>query len=94
MLEKLQQAELDRALSQQNFAQAELEVLQTQLEPDYLLQNLLHLEQAYETNTKKADQLLDELIVYLRETLIKIRKSSEFISSTTTMGVKNEIVKP
>jgi len=94
MLEKLQKAELHRALSQQRFAQTELEVLQTQLEPDYLLQNLLRLELAYETNAHQADQLLDELIVYLRDKLVKIRQSSEFVSSSTTMGVNNEIIQP
>jgi sensor histidine kinase YesM len=81
MLDSLLKAELSRASSQQRYAQARLDLLQTQIEPDYLLQTLTQLEHAYETNVDKADQLLDELIAYLRQSLVKIRESSDQAAS-------------
>ena len=46
------------------------------MDPAHLLRSLAQLEQAYEANSGQADQLLDELISYLRRSLAGIQASA------------------
>lgn len=66
MLSALRSAELDRATSQQRLAEARLASLEANIDPDYLYHTLSQLERLYEDDPPAADQLLDELIAFLR----------------------------
>jgi sensor histidine kinase YesM len=71
MLSALRSAELRRATSQQRLAQAQLASLEARVDPDYLYQTLSRLERLYEADPPAADQLLDELIAFLRDALTR-----------------------
>jgi sensor histidine kinase YesM len=73
MLAALLAAELARASSQQRLAEARLASLQASVEPDFMLRTLAQLEQSYETDPHAADQLLDELIAFLRGAIADFR---------------------
>lgn len=76
MLATLRTAELSRATSQRRLADAKLASLQARIDPDFLVQTLAKLERFYEADPASADQLLDELIAFLRGALADIRSPS------------------
>ena len=73
MLSALRSAELGRATLQQRLAEAKLASLEARIDPDYLYHTLSRLEQLYEADPPAADQLLDELIAFLRNALTEPR---------------------
>ena len=85
-------AELGRASSQQRLAEARLASLQARVEPEYLIQTLSRLEQAYETDSQVADRLLDELIAFLRDVVADIRASTLSAVSVHTQGGDEPVV--
>jgi hypothetical protein len=91
MLRALHEAQLRRASAQHRYAQATLAVLQAQLDPDHLVRSLMLLEQAYDGDSGKADELLDELISFLRKALANIRASA-LGCLPTDEGAMNELV--
>jgi hypothetical protein len=91
MLRALHAAELRRASAQHRYAQATLAVLQAQVDPDHLLRSLVLLEQAYDADSSKADELLDELISFLRKALADIRAPA-LGSLPADEGAMNELV--
>jgi hypothetical protein len=71
MLEALRSAELGRAASEQRLAGAKLQFLQSRIDPDHLYDTLSRVERLYEHDAPAADELLDELIGFLRTSLMK-----------------------
>ncbi|MES2562446.1 MAG: hypothetical protein V4637_06915 [Pseudomonadota bacterium] len=69
MLAALRAAELDRATAQQRLAEARLASLEARVDPNYLYHALSQLESRYENDPYAADQLLEELIAFLRNAL-------------------------
>lgn len=69
MLATLRAAELNRATAQRRLAQAKLASLEARVDPDYLYHALSRLELRYEDDPHAADQLLEELIAFLRNAL-------------------------
>ncbi len=72
MLATLRATELGRATSQQYLSEARLVSLEARIDPDYMFQTLIQLEQLYETDPGAADRLLDEFIAFLRNALTGI----------------------
>jgi hypothetical protein len=66
MLAVLRQAELARERSQRELANAQFESLRARVDPELLFQKFRDLERLYETAPADADQLLEELIAFLR----------------------------
>lgn len=69
MLAALRAAELERETSQRQLAEAQLAALHARVDPEFLFQTLTKLEQLYEADPRRADSLLEELIVFLRRAL-------------------------
>jgi hypothetical protein len=69
MLAALRNAELGRATSQRQLAEARLASLEGRVDPDYLHHTLSRLERLYEDDPPAADRLLEELIAFMRKAL-------------------------
>jgi hypothetical protein len=69
MLSALRNAELGRATSQRQLAEARLASLEGRVDPDYLHHTLLRLERLYEEDPPAADRLLEHLIAFMRKAL-------------------------
>jgi len=81
----LQKAEADRHLLSKQAIEAELKLMQAQVEPHFLFNTLASVQYLTETNPKEASALLGHLIDYLRAALPQLRASS------TTLGRETEL---
>jgi sensor histidine kinase YesM len=81
----LQKAEADRHLLSKQAIEADLKLMQAQVEPHFLFNTLASVQYLTETNPKEAGALLGHLIDYLRAALPQLRASS------TTLGKEAEL---
>ncbi|MEO8344074.1 MAG: histidine kinase [Betaproteobacteria bacterium] len=77
---KLHQAEAERHLMSKHAVEAELKLMQAQVEPHFLFNTLASVQYLTETDPRAAGKLLSHLIEYLRAALPQLRASS------TTLG--------
>ncbi len=76
----LHQAEAERHLLSKQTVEAELKLMQAQVEPHFLFNTLASVQYLTETDPRAANRLLGHLIDYLRAALPQLRASS------TTLG--------
>jgi sensor histidine kinase YesM len=76
----LHRAETERHLMSKHAVEAELKLMQAQVEPHFLFNTLASVQYLTETDPKEASKLLSHLIDYLRAALPQLRASS------TTLG--------
>ena len=69
----LRAIQLDHAEMEKRLLDSHLAALQAQVEPGFLRETLERLERAYETDAATADRMLQDLIVYLRAAIPRIR---------------------
>lgn len=84
---KLEQAERDALLRDKALAEAELRVLQAQMEPHFLFNTLSNVISLIQTDPNRASRLLEQLTLVLRATLNRTR------ASDTTLGDELELVR-
>ena len=82
----LHKAEAARHLLSKQAIEAELKLMQAQVEPHFLFNTLASVQYLTETNPAQANALLGHLIDYLRAALPQLRASS------TTLGKETELV--
>ncbi|MBH9577787.1 sensor histidine kinase [Inhella proteolytica] len=75
-VERARQAQLEAERAQRQAAEAQLTLLQSQLEPHMLFNTLAHLRVLIKLRPDDAQQMLDQLIAYLRATLQASRTES------------------
>jgi sensor histidine kinase YesM len=76
----LHKAEADRLLMSRHAIEAQLKLMQAQIEPHFLFNTLASVQYLTETDPREASRLLSHLIEYLRAALPQLRASS------TTLG--------
>jgi len=69
----LADAEIERAEAQRSLIAAQLMAAHAQVDPAFVLQALADIERTYESNPARADVLLDEFIVFLRDAIPRLR---------------------
>ena len=79
------QAEADRERFARQGVQAELKLLQAQVEPHFLFNTLSNLRHLVQTGSRDAGPMLDHLIHYLRTALPELR------AETSTLGREGEL---
>jgi sensor histidine kinase YesM len=72
----LHKAEVERHLLSKQAIEAELKLMQAQIEPHFLFNTLASVQYLTETDPKEANRLLGHLIEYLRAALPHLRASS------------------
>ncbi|MBL8491673.1 MAG: sensor histidine kinase [Rhodocyclaceae bacterium] len=70
---ELQQREMRRLEAEKGRVEAQLRMLQAQIEPHFLFNTLANLNGLIELNPSEAQELLDALIRYLRGSLARVR---------------------
>lgn len=75
----LRNGELARLRSERELAEARLQSLRAQIEPDFLLQSLLVVERLYRADAAAADRVLDALVRFLRRALPLLRRTTSTI---------------
>jgi signal transduction histidine kinase len=83
----LHRAEAERHLLSKQAVEAELKVLQAQVEPHFLFNTLASVQYLVETDPVQASRLLGHLVGYLRAALPQLRASS------TTLGREAELAR-
>ena len=83
----LHKAEAERHLLSKQAIEAELKLMQAQVEPHFLFNTLASVQYLTETDPKEANALLGHLIDYLRAALPQLRASS------TTLGREAELAR-
>jgi len=82
---ELLRAEADRNLLSKQAIEAELKLMQAQVEPHFLFNTLASVQFLAETDPPKASQMLGHLIAYLRAALPQLR------SNSTTLGQESDL---
>jgi len=82
---RILKAEADRNLMSKQAIEAELKLMQAQVEPHFLFNTLASVQFLTETDPAKANQMLGHLIAYLRAALPQLR------SGSTTLGQEADL---
>ena len=69
----LTDAEIERTEAQRNLLAAQLVAANAQVDPAFVMKSLETIEAAYEDDPVRADALLDEFIVFLRDAIPRLR---------------------
>ncbi len=72
----LHESQLARMEQQKQALESDLQLMQAQVEPQFLFNTLRRVGDLYETDPPSADRMLDNLIFYLRAVLPQMRTSS------------------
>ena len=80
------QAELDRALLDQQMDEARLQMLQAQIEPHFLFNTLATVRRLYQTELAAAESMLENLMRYLAVALPQMRASDSTLGRETTLA--------
>ena len=82
----LHRAEAERHLLSKQAIEAELKLLQAQVEPHFLFNTLASVQYLVETDPKQASALLGHLIGYLRAALPQLRASSSTLAREMSLA--------
>lgn len=84
---ELARAQAERAQLEKNVLQAQLALMQAQVEPHFLFNTLANVQHLVETDPASASRMLESLIQYLRAALPRMRED------TTTVGRELDMAK-
>ena len=84
---ELARAQAERAQLEKNVLQAQLALMQAQVEPHFLFNTLANVQHLVETDPASASRMLESLIQYLRGALPRMRED------TTTVGRELDMAK-
>lgn len=82
---RLKHALREQQAAQRRFALAQLQALQSRIDPRFLFDMLEHVRRAYESDPPRAEALLEALIVFLRTVLPRVH------SDASTLGREADI---
>ena len=85
--EQFLKSEADRNLLSKQAVEAELKLMQAQIEPHFLFNTLASVQFLIETDPPRAEQMLGHLIAYLRAALPQLR------SGSTTLGQEADLAR-
>ncbi len=83
----LHRAEAERHLMSKHAVEAELKLMQAQVEPHFLFNTLASVQYLTETDPREAGKLLSHLIDYLRAALPQLRASSTTLGKEVGLAV-------
>jgi len=79
------EAERARAGAQRRTLESQLQALQARVEPMFLFETLDRIHALYRGNVGEANQMLEDLIVYLRAALPHLRESTSTVEKEATL---------
>jgi hypothetical protein len=85
--QRMHAAELERAQAAKRTIESRLQALQARVEPQFLFNTLAQVRELYRVDASRGEQMLDELIAYLRAAMPKMRDTS------STVGQELDLVR-
>jgi LytS/YehU family sensor histidine kinase len=85
--DRMHAAELGRVAAAKRSVESDLQAMQARVEPQFLFNTLAQVKRLYEQSAARGEQMLDELIAYLRAAMPKMRDTS------STVGQEMELVR-
>jgi len=82
----LHAAKLARMKQQKRALESDLQLMQAQVEPQFLFNTLKRIGDLFETDRSAADRMLENLIVYLRAALPQMRTSSSTLGREVALA--------
>jgi len=82
---QIQEEKIKRLTSEKKAAEANLKLLQAQIEPHFLFNTLSNVLSLLETNPKKGKSMLVDFVQYLRASLLKIREDKASLGQEMEM---------
>jgi LytS/YehU family sensor histidine kinase len=79
--EALRKVQLERVRVARQTYESRLQTMQARVEPQFLFDTLNEVERLYESQPRVAEQMLDDLIVYLRAALPSLRERSSTLAT-------------
>jgi hypothetical protein len=79
-------AQVGRARAQRRLVTSRLQALQARVDPQFLFNSLVQVRHLYDTDPAKGDQLLDDLIVFLRAALPQVPDTSSTLAQELTLA--------
>ena len=86
MMARLHDAGLRRSAQAKIMLESQLQTLQARIEPQFLFDTLARVRALYQTNPTGADRMLDELIVYLRSAMPRMRDTAAEVMQELTLA--------
>ncbi len=80
MVARLHEAGLRHSAQAKSMFESELQTLQARVEPGFLFQTLSQVRDLYEIDARAADSVLDELIIYLRAAMPRMRDTAAVLA--------------
>ena len=78
---RLQRLEIDRVALNRRMLEAQLQVMEAQIEPHFLFNTLATVKRLYQTTSASGERMLDSLQLYLRSAIPRIRGENSTLSS-------------
>ena len=79
MAERLHQAQLQRNAQAKRVLESQLQAMQARVEPRFLFNTLAQVERLFESDSARAECMLDDLIAYLRAAMPMMRDTSSTV---------------
>jgi len=76
---RMQAAELERIDAERRSIESDLQAMQARVEPKFLFNTLAHVQELYDRDPARGEQMLDDLIAYLRAAMPRIRDASSTV---------------
>jgi len=83
---RLAAAELERVRESNAAVESRLAAMQARVEPQFLFDTLWRIEGLYATDAPRADQMLDDLITYLRAAMPRMRETSSTVGTEVDLA--------
>jgi hypothetical protein len=84
---RMRAAEIERANAAKRTLESRLQAMQARVEPQFLFNTLAQVRELYRASTARGEQMLDELIAYLRAAMPRMRDTS------STVGQEIDLVR-
>lgn len=82
----LRNVQLERAKLTRRTFESRLQAMQARIEPQFLFDTLAHVETLYETDADAAEQMLDDLIVFLRKALPSLDETTSTVDAEFSLA--------
>jgi LytS/YehU family sensor histidine kinase len=82
----LQAAQVQRSTQARQVLESQLQAMQARVEPQFLFNTLARIKQLYDIDAALGEQMLDDLIVYLRAAMPRMRDSSSTLAQEIALA--------
>lgn len=83
---RLHRAQLQRTAQAKRLVESQLQAMQARVEPAFLFDTLAHVRRLFDEDRTRAEQMLDDLIAYLRAAMPRMRDTSSTVKQEVELA--------